>query len=269
MDNLTLADAFRDALVNYRKGGAPLTVDSDGRYSLEYVPFEHVNIEAKLVIVGITPGPNQRDDACEEAGRLLRQGLPEDEVLRRVKKLAAFGGPIMRPNLERMIDALGIMVLLGGGHAAELWEGRSHLLHATSVVPHAAFDKGKPFAGSFEEVQRVEVLRRSFERDFLPTLRHLRRDAYFIGLGPTPAAALSFAASKGLIDRSRILGWLAHPSKSGGSQVSVYLGEKKVEELKERDPVRHRADALVAAAAAIRDRIKTGVEPVFADGAIQ
>jgi hypothetical protein len=48
MDNLTLADAFRDALVNYRKGGAPLTVDSDGRYSLEYVPFEHVNIEAKL-----------------------------------------------------------------------------------------------------------------------------------------------------------------------------------------------------------------------------
>jgi hypothetical protein len=73
------------------------------------------------------------------------------------------------------------------------------------------------------------VLRRSFERDFLPTLRHLR-DAYFIGLGPTLAAALSFAANKGLIDRSRILGWLAHPSRTGGSQVSVYLGEKKVEE---------------------------------------
>jgi hypothetical protein len=88
----------------------------------------------------------------------------------------------------------------------------------------------------------VKVLRRSFERDFLPTLRHLRRDAYFIGLGPTPAAALSFAANKGLIDRSRILGWLAHPSKSGGSQVSVHLGERKVEELKERDPVRYRAD---------------------------
>jgi hypothetical protein len=56
------------------------------------------------------------------------------------------------------------------------------------------FDKGRPFAGSFEEIQRVEVLRRSFERDFLPTLRQLRRDAYFIGLGPTPASALSFAA---------------------------------------------------------------------------
>jgi hypothetical protein len=260
MDNLAIARTFKDALVKYRKGAAPLTIASDGRYSLEYVPFEHVNAEARLVIVGITPGPIQRNDACEEAGRLLRRGLPDDEILRRVKRYAAFGGPIMRPNLERMIDAFGIMALLGGGRAAGLWEGQADLLHATSVVPHAAFDKGKPFAGSFEEIQRVAVLRRSFDRDFLPTLRHLRRDAYFIGLGPTPAAALAFAASKGLIAGSRILGWLAHPSRTGGSQVSVYLGEKKVEELKEGDPVRYRADALVAAAAAMRDRINAAIQ---------
>jgi hypothetical protein len=246
MTSLTLASTFRDALAKYRKGAALLTIDSDGRYSLECVPFEHVNVEARLVIVGITPGPIQRDQGYEEAGRLLRQGLPDDEILRRVKKLAAFGGPTMRPNLERMIDALDIMTLVGGGRATGLWEARAHLFHATSVVPHAAFDKGKPFAGSFEEIRRVEVLRRRFERDFLPTLRHLRRDTYFTGLGPTPAGALSFVANAGLIDGSRILGWLAHPSKSGGSQVNIYLGEKKVEELKKRDPVVHRADALVA-----------------------
>lgn len=262
MDNLTIARDFRKALVNYRKGAAPLTVDSDGRYSLEYVPFEHVNADARIVIVGITPGATQRDEACEEASRLLRRGLADDEILRRVKKLAAFGGPAMRPNLERMIDALGIMALVGGGRASELWGGRAHLLHATSVVPHAAFVRGKPFAGSFEEIQRVGVLRRSFERDFLPTLRHLRRDVYFIGLGPTPAAALSLAADKGFIDRSRILGWLAHPSKSGGSQVSIYLGERKVEELSDRDPVRYRADALVTAATAMRGRIAAAAHVV-------
>lgn len=208
MDNLTLANAFRDALVKYRKDDAPLTVDSDGRYSLEYVPFEHVNIEAKLVIVGITPGPIQRNEACEEAGRLLRQGLPHDEVLRRVKKLAAFGGPIMRPNLERMIDALGIMALVGGGRAAELWEGRSHLLHATSVVPHAAFNKGKPFAGSFEEVQRVEVLRRSFEHNFLPTLRHLRSDAFLSGWDRLPPQrSRSLRAKDSSTEAGSLAGW--------------------------------------------------------------
>jgi len=255
MDNLTIPNNFRNAILNYHKGAAPLTVDSDGRYSLEYVPFEHVNVDARLVIVGITPGTTQRDEACAEASRLLRRGLADDEILRRVKKLAAFGGPAMRPNLERMIDALGIMALVGGGRASELWGGRAHLLHATSAVPHAAFVRGKPFAGSFEEIRRVDVLRRSFERDFLPTLRHLRRDAYFIGLGPTPAAALSFAADEGLIDRGSVLGWLAHPSTSGGSQVAIYLGERKVEELSDRDPVRYRADALVTAATTMRGRI--------------
>lgn len=192
----------------------------------------------------------------------MRRGLPNDEVLREVKKLAAFGGPAMRPNLERMIDALGIMALLGGGRACELWGERAQLLHATSVVPHAAFVKGKPFAGSFEEIQRVDVLRRCFERDFLPTLSHLRPDAYFIELGPTPAAALSFAARKGLIVRSRILGWLAHPSTSGGSQVSIYLGERKVGELSDRDPVRYRVDALVTAATAMRGPIAAAAHVV-------
>lgn len=129
-------------------------------------------------------------------------------------------------------------------------------------MPHAAFIKGKPFAGSFEEIQRVDVLRRSFERDFLPTLPLLRRDAYFIGLGPTPAAALSFAADKGFIDRSRVLGWLAHPSTSGGSQVSIYLGERNVEQLNDRDPVRHRVGVLVSAATAMRGRIAAAAHDV-------
>lgn len=140
------------------KNAAPLILGSDGRYFLEYVPFEHVNAEARLVIVGITPGPNQRNDAYDETRQLLRRGLTDEEILRNVKKHAAFGGPAMRPNLERMLDAMGAMTLLGGGRAAELWAGRAHLLHATSAVPHAAFVGGKPFARSFEEIQRVDLL---------------------------------------------------------------------------------------------------------------
>lgn len=28
----------------------------EGRYSVHYIPFEHVNLRARLVIVGIAPG---------------------------------------------------------------------------------------------------------------------------------------------------------------------------------------------------------------------
>lgn len=143
-----------------------------------------------------------------------------------------------------------------GGRASDLWPERAHMLHATSVVPHAPFAGRKPFAGSFEEIRRGGLLRGCFERDFLPTLSRLPHDAHYFGLAPTPAAALSFAADQGIIDPDRILGWLAHPSPQGGSQVSVYLGEKTIDDLNERDPVRSRASALAAAAEHLRRRRK-------------
>lgn len=34
--------------------------------------------------------------------------------------------------------------------ANDLWASSSQLLYATSVVPHAAFKNGKPFAGPFD-----------------------------------------------------------------------------------------------------------------------
>jgi hypothetical protein len=57
-----MPDGFRRALATSGKSPAPLTLGSEGRYPLEYVPFDHVNIDARHVIVGITPGPTQRDD---------------------------------------------------------------------------------------------------------------------------------------------------------------------------------------------------------------
>jgi hypothetical protein len=247
---------FREEILRYRKGTAPpLIISSDHRCSVEYVPFEHVNADARIVIVGITPGPSQRDQAYEQASRFLKQGVDDAEILKRVKSLAAFGGPTMRPNLERMLNVMGVCELLGIEIASHLWKHRADLLHATSVIPNAAFVRERPFAGSFAEIMRTPVLRQSFEADFLPSLDLLRGPAFFIGLGPTPAAALSYAANQGVVDESRVLGWLAHPSTSGGSQVDVYIGKKSLADLNRNDPVRHRTGDLVAAANEMRRRI--------------
>ena len=228
---------------------------ADARYLLAYVPFEHVNCKAKIVIVGITPGPTQRDQAYAEAARLLRTGADDETVLAGVKKIAAFGGPKMRPNLERMVDGTGISRHLGIARAADLWGVNANLMHATSVVPHAAFVRGKPFAGSFSEILRSPILRESFETDFVASLDQLPPTALFVGLGPTPADALAFAARQGIIEEERVLGWLAHPSTSGGSQVAIYLGEKDPKDLSPNDPVRHRVAALISASTDLRRRL--------------
>lgn len=61
-------------------------------YEIFYIPFEHVNRRARLVIVGITPGMNQLEMAYAETQRLLNLGTSTTEVLEAVKTLAALVG---------------------------------------------------------------------------------------------------------------------------------------------------------------------------------
>ena len=150
----------------------------------------------------------------------------------------------MRPNLMKMMEHFGFAELFGLSSVSEFWSSGSDKFLGTSVVPHAAFRKGKPFNGSFADVLVSAPLRVSFERDFVASLSDLKSNARFVALGPTPLAALSWCAENGLINPRQIMGAFAHPARTGGTAVDVYLGLKKANELNERDPVRHRADDL-------------------------
>ncbi|CAO4157166.1 hypothetical protein [Methylorubrum extorquens] len=219
------------------------------RHSVFYVPFEHVNVRARLVIVGITPGPNQIALAYATVRRLTDTGAPDNIVLAEAKREAAFGGPTMRPNLVRMLDAFGFAQILKITDVGDLWGDASQLLHATSVIPHAAFDGDKPFAGSFEDIMASPALQATFEGHFVPSLAALPTDARFVALGRTPLAALDWCAARGHLRQDQVLGAFAHPSTNGGSQVGVYLGTKKLSDLSEGDPVRSRVAWLREAAA--------------------
>jgi len=191
-------------------------------YDVFYIPFEHVNRRARLVIVGITPGMNQLEMAYAETQRLLNLGMSTADVLEAVKALAAFGGEAMRPNLLRMLRHFNFAKMLGISDEADLWDGASALLHSTSVVPHASFKNGKMFSGSFDEVLKVGALRRRFEIDFVATLSEMTDEALYIALGKTPYDALTHCVGLGVIKEDQLLGALAHPSRSGGSQIAVY-----------------------------------------------
>ena len=154
-----------------------------------------------------------------------------------------------------MLRHLDFAKMLGISDAADLWGGASALLHSTSVVPHAAFKNGKMFSGSFEEIIKVGALRQRFEMDFVPTLSEMASDALFVALGRTPYDALKHCVGRGFIKENQLLGALAHPSRSGGSQVAVYLGEKTLDDLDPADPVRGRVKWLTSAYAEMRANI--------------
>lgn len=228
---------------------------ADGKYTLRYIPFEHVNKRARIVIVGITPGPNQVELAYESAKEMIKAGYPDEKTLVEIKKHGAFGSSTMRPNLVKMLRHFGFDEILGIPDVNSLWGSNAHLLHATSVVPHAAFTvkrvkgelKESPFAGSFKDVMGCGLFKECFEDCFLPSLKEIDKNAVYIGLGRCPEEALEYAVAEGYLSRNQVLGSFSHPSTSGGSSVSYYLREKSLEDLSSGDPVRRRTAWLDAA----------------------
>lgn len=245
MTNTQLFNRFRSELA---RGTAALyssktEVGRDSTFVLYYTPFEHENLDAELVVVGMTPGPTQLELCYTETPKLLAKGLPDADVLSRIKPIGAFGGSTMRPNLVKQLEHFRIAERLGLRHANELWSTAGARFHATSVVPHAAFhakrqaqEMPKLFSGSFDAVLGSRILRECFEQHFLAQLRRMSRSARYIGLGSTPRAALRHAVSEGIVDASQVLGTFAHPSTSGGSRVQLYLREVQPDDLKSKDP---------------------------------
>lgn len=238
---------FSNDLMHHGADGvaAPqFSLGKSGAYELRYTPFEYVNRRAKLVIVGITPGNTQLGLSYGKAQELLRQGHPDDLVLREVKKVAAFGGPSMRPNLLKMLQHFRFDQLLGIPDVGSLWGSDADLLQSTSVVPHAAYKAGKMFAGSFDEVLASPLLGECFRDCFVPSVREMEADTLFVGLGPCPEAALNWCVHHGALQRRQVLGAFCHPSSAGGSTTRYYLREVSKEELDIQNPVLRRTDWL-------------------------
>jgi hypothetical protein len=108
-------------------------VHKSRRLDVAYAPFDHLNIGADIVIVGITPGKQQMRAALEEAYRAIMLGLPDTEVLARAKVHASFAGT-MRTNLVKLMDAVGLNGSLGIASTVSLWGVDSHRAHFTSAL---------------------------------------------------------------------------------------------------------------------------------------
>ena len=76
-------------------GNSIFSLGTESRYQLQYIPFEHINRDARLVVVGITPGMNQLRLAYEAAKVGLNANWWNDKALKYIKQQGAFGGSAM------------------------------------------------------------------------------------------------------------------------------------------------------------------------------
>ncbi|WP_341326860.1 hypothetical protein [Methylotuvimicrobium sp. KM2] len=200
-----------------------LLMDRDGKLSIYYAPFEYINPEAKVVIVGITPGRTQMNNALREAQHQLKAGADNHTVLRQAKLTGAFSGTL-RNNLVNLLDHIGINHWLNIDTTEHLFGRMAHLAQTASVLSYPVFVEGKDYNGT-PNMLKHPLLKRYLRVHFGKQAHQLSK-AIFIPLGDKPKEALNFLSVEGIIDTDRILGDLPHPSGANAERIAYFLGRK-------------------------------------------
>ena len=210
------ADLTEDAVVR-----PELRLYGDGNgLEVYYTPFELVNTDARVVLVGITPGRHQMFLAVREVAAALRAGASAVEALQRANGVASFAGG-MRSNLVRMLDGIGLADALGIASAASLFDEHQHLAATTSAITHAVFVNGENYTGHRPPIDEPAILR-AFITQVLAGQLAAAPDALVIPLGKAASTAVQMCVDAGALDASRCLLDFPNPSGSNGHRVRHY-----------------------------------------------
>jgi hypothetical protein len=231
MENKQLA-LFKKNIENYT-GKSPfdssLLIATQGDIDVYFSPFEYVNTEAKIVLVGISPGATQAHNANVAAQASFVKGLPDEKVSQLAKETASFSGAL-RKNLIAMLDEVGVNTRLGIISCSSLFDENKHLLHSTSIFRYPTLLKGKPISTAKSGL-RLEILKDMVTSCFDDECRQLDSNVLYIPLGQGVADILLSLSQNGKIREEMILAGMPHPSGANAERISYFLGRKDRDKL--------------------------------------
>lgn len=225
-----LAHHFADVVLRHDRSpfltGAmleTLTVARSGSLQVVWAPFEHVNVGARLVVVGITPGRVQAENALAAFRAALRDGYALPDALRVAKATGSFSGPIRR-NLVAMLDHVGANTALGVPTTMDLFDPAVGLMHPTSALRYPVLRGGANYSGS-PHIINTPLLRGIVEAQLVAEADALG-SALWVPLGAPATVALDHLAALGRLSERQVLHGLPHPSGANAERIAYFLGRK-------------------------------------------
>jgi hypothetical protein len=218
------------------------------RIDVAYWPSGPLNLDARVVIVGITAGRQQMRNAWREMRRCLQTGMSEADAAAAARTIGSFSRP-MRKNLVAMLDDIGVNHLLRVHSTASLWGDDVRLVQFTSVLRWPVFVDGENYRGA-PPIFSTRILREHVMAGFgadAPKIHH----AIFVPLGRVASKAVELVAKDASLDRNRVLAGMPHPSGANAERISFFLGRKPREELSRKV----RPEPLIAARAELKAKI--------------
>lgn len=202
-------------------------LEQSAEKSLEiyYAPVEYFNENAKILIVGITPGFHQMQRAYSAVIHAKDTLDDNEEILHQAKIESSYEGP-MRKNLVHMLDELELPGYLGLTSSAELFNSANHLVHTTGLIPYPVFYKNKNYTGSTPNILKTDMLYKYVVECFVNDLNYLK-DPIIIPLGVTVSNVLLHLANKNLIHGKQLLTGFPHPSGANGHRYKQFARNKE------------------------------------------
>ncbi len=215
----------------------------DNKLEIFWAPFEYINKNAKVIILGITPGWMQ----MQLAYNYVRKNIDVEEreiLLRNANRKASFGGKGIRKNLIEMLDGIELNKHLNIKSCAELYDDdMNHLLHSTSTLRYPVFINKKNYTGSNPSMLKYPLLLRMIYELLVPELSEVK-DAVIIPAGKAVSEVLQHLEREGKIHNKTILFDFPHPSGANGHRKKQYEEKKECfkEKLKEHFDYKNRGN---------------------------
>ena len=197
----------------------------DGKVEIYWAPFDYINKDAKVVILGITPGWTQMELAFNYVLHHLKNENLE-QVQCEAKNHASFGGA-MRKNLIDMLDGIDLHKHLDIDSCEELFNEKSVLLHTSSVLRYPVFIDGENYSGSNPKILGHSLFTRMIDELLVPELNSIK-DAVIIPTGKAVSDVLQYLLEEGKIENKTILFNFPHPSGANGHRKSQYATYKHI-----------------------------------------
>lgn len=189
-----------------------LLMDASGDVKIYYAPFEYINPSARIVLVGITPGPTQMVNANNEARRALQAGKSSTESVQAAKSVGAFSGEPLRSNLINQLNHWGFHKWLGLTDSADLFSTSHHLVQTTSLLRYPVFVKDDDYRGS-PDMTKHPLLRKYLLENFAAEVEELK-DAVFVGLGPQVQSVLDRLIQERVLNPDRVIASMLPPPET-------------------------------------------------------
>lgn len=202
-------------------------LEKDEKINIYYAPHnEFVNKNAKIFVIGITPGWTQTQIAFKTANEGLVNNIEIIDILKKCKYNSRFSGS-MRKNLIDMLDQIGLNKKFKLDSSSELFNEDNNLLHTTSLIKYPVFINSKNYNGHNPDILCNELLLKYIKKYFISEINELQ-NVVIIPLGKAVEEVLKYLIDKSIINNKyTILFGFPHPSGANGHRKEIFENNKK------------------------------------------